>query len=205
MKYRGSTEVNLVGAIPILWMVWWGLFGTLSNSQDSKRNVKIALIVIAVIVVGVFLFFLLRYLRPSLYADFREDGIHVIAGKKGELAFIDWNDVKECRGIPRTLDAPKIFYGLLIFQRNAPFGDRPISTFRKHRMADSAEISKHTLDAKMEQLREGTITAEEFKNQPYLFFIGNGIFEKCQVMWTVRRHRCRTAENEETENDSATE
>ena len=203
MKYSGSKEVNLVAAIPILVWILGVLLGTLSKSQDSKRDVLIAMIVITCVVVGVFLFFLLRYIRPTLYADFREDGIHVIARKKGELAFIDWNDVKECRGIPRTLDAPKIFYGLLIFQRDAPFGDRSISMFRKHRMADSTEISEHMLDAKMEQLREGTITVEEFKNQPYLFFIGNDIFGRCQAMWAVRRHRCRVAENEETADDFA--
>ena len=194
MKHRGMTELQLARLFVILMMMVAGIVGIITLWQDSDTGLRVTVIVIICAVIAGVTVILYHLLHPAVYAESRADGIHVFSRKAGQLAFIDWKDVKDYRVVLRALDAPKIYYDLLILQRDAMFGDKPISMFRKYRYADEQRISEHRLDELMGKLYAGTMTAEEFRNQPFIFMISEQtpVFKK---MWRKRRKEFRLKED----------
>ena len=198
MKYHGMKDLFRIVAIPLFaWAVWASVVCCL-RWQKFDGGTRIFMLVSLCIPIAGLCYVFSRLRHPSCYAELRADGLHVFSKESGELAFIDWNDVTDYRLVRNDIDAPHITYDLLIFRRAAPFGAQSISMLRKYRMADVERIARFRLDEQMEKLHEGTMTAEEFKNLPYLFLVTDYEFEKNPVsktekLWRARRMACRAA------------
>ena len=204
MKYQGIRTVYIIFAILLPILAVYGAAVSILRWEDSDVGVRVFLVVELCAILAALFYVLFSLRRPSCYAELRADGIHVCSKEAGELAFLDWNDVKDHRLVTPDLDAPHISYDLLILQRAAPFGDQTISMLRKYRMADIGKIAPYRLDEQMQKLREGSMTAEEFKNLPYLFFVADFEFinfkkgfsypvSKAEKLWRARRMECRAA------------
>ena len=206
MKYNGMKEGYCVLAVVLLSIFTVAfLIRSCISWKNSDNAVRVCLLILFCILIAGFWFVISLLRHPSCYAELRADGIHVFSKEAGELAFLDWNDAKDHRLITPDPGAPKFSYDLLILQRAAPFGDQTISMLRKYRMADVEKIAPYRLDEQMQKLREGTMTAEEFKNLPYLFFVADFEYSvwkkgapypysKAEKLWRARRMECRAAE-----------
>ena len=192
------TEAGLCGLIVVSMMVVSGIAGICIYWHDSSTRLRVTMLIILIAVVACEMVILFRLLRPAVYAESRKDGIHVILREAGELVYLDWADVKDYRVVYRGLSAPKINYDLLILQRDAMFADKPIHKLRVYQLADEPAISDHRLDELMEKLHMGTMTVDEFKNQPYIFMISENTWNNMK-MW--RRRREFSQEKDHTEDN----
>ena len=216
MKYHGMKAVYGFFAFLFLIMIGFSLFALCSRWPDCDAGIRSFLVLTLCAAIAGFVLFLNRLFYPAVYTEFRADGLHVLSREAGELGFIDWNDVKDCRSV--SFDPMKvtvcIYYTLLILQWDAKFGNNPISVCRKYRQEDVETITEYRLDEQMKKLAEGTMSAEEFRNLPYLFLVTEGSFryflrsydrptEIIEKLWRARRRECGAAENRETGDDSA--
>lgn len=199
MRYRGMKEIYSIVAVMIFLLAVFVSVVACTHWQEYDDGIRIFMAVMLCIpIVGLY-FVISRLRHPSCYAEIRADGVHVFSRQAGELAFIDWKDVADYRYIKYDIDAPHIPYDLLIFQRSAPFGDQSISMLRKYRTKDIEKIVQYRLDELMEKLYAGTMSAEEFKNLPYLFLASEGKSDKeptskLEKLVRARRVACRKTE-----------
>ena len=214
MKYHGMKTVYCVFAFILLSIIGFNLFALCYRWPDYDTCIRVFLILMLCAEIAGFVFVLTRFYQPPVYTEFRADGLHVLSRNAGELGFIDWNDVKDCRRVScdRKKVAVFIYYTLLIFQWDAKFGKNPISMCRKYQQEDVEAIKEHRLDEQMKKLAEGTMSAEEFRSMPYLFLVchvGNEVdtYEKqtreIERLCSARRRECGAAEDRETEDGSA--
>ena len=206
MKYRGMKEVYICLGVIFSFLTVYGAVVTFTRWNDGDAGVNaLMLVMLCISVIGA-VYFLSCLRQPPVRTEFRADGIHVLSKEARELAFIDWKDVKECREVacdPMHVTV-KVSYTLLIFQRGAIFGRNPISMCREYRQADVETIEKHWLDELARKLAEGSMSAEEFQNQPYIFLVSDYRLDKkggCKLtnetikLWRERRKTCRAAQS----------
>ena len=206
MKYRGMKEVYICLGVMFSFLTVYGAVAAFTRWNDCDAGVNaLMLVMLCISVIGA-VYFLSCLRQPPVRTEFRADGIHVLSKEARELAFIDWKVVKECREI--TCDPMhvtfKVFYTLLILQWDAKFGQNPISMCREYRQADVETIEKHRLDELARKLAEGSMSAEEFQNQPYIFLVSDYRLDKkggCKLtnetikLWRERRKACRAAQS----------
>ncbi len=201
MKYRGMKEIYICLLIPLSALAVYQTVVIFTEWQDCDYGVRAFMLISLCIVVSLLVYFLTCLHRPAAYPEFRSDGLHVVSRQAGELAFIDWMDVKDCREV--TYDPMHVtvcvYYTLLILQWDAKFGRNPISMCREYRQADVETIERHRLDDLVNQLAQGTMTAEEFENQPYIFLVSDYKYDrkgywkpsdKIKKLWKTRRKEC---------------
>lgn len=196
MRYRGMKDVYSIVAVMFFLLEVSAVIFVCAKWQDFDNGIRIFMVVLLCMPLAVLYFVFSRLRHQSCHADIREDGIHVFSKAARELAFIDWMDVTDHKNVIPDIDAPSVSYDLLIFQRAAPFGDKLITMLRTYRVADIEKIAKYRLDEQMQKLNEGTMTAEEFKNLPYLFLVADYEFggkwfgnptSKIERLWSARR------------------
>lgn len=201
MRYRGMKEVYSIVAVMTFLVEVFFVIVVCTHWQDYDDGIRIFMAVMLCIPIAGLYFVISRLRHPSCYAEIRADGVHIFARDAGELAFIDWKDVTDCRYVYNDIDAPHVSYDLLIFQRVAPFGDQSISMLRKYRAKDIEKIVQYRLDELMRKLHEGKMTVEDFKNLPFLFLVSEGKshkepMSKTEKLWQARRLACHKAEGE---------
>ena len=203
MKYRGMKEVYICLGVMFSFLTVDGAVAAFTRWNDCDAGVNaLMLVMLCISVIGA-VYFLSCLRQPPVRTEFRADGIHVLSKEGGELASIDWNDVKDFRYVTPDVSATKIVYALLILQRAASFGGKSISMFRKHRLSDAGRIAENSLDELAAKLAAGTMSAEEFKSVPFIFAVSESSYYKSgffqpdrtvEKLWRARRMECRAAE-----------
>ena len=189
MKYQGIRTVYIIFAILLSVMAVYGAAVSILRWEDYDVGVRVFLVVELCAIFAALFYVLFSLRRPVSSAEFRADGIHMLSKEAGELGFLDWKDVKDCRLI--SCEAYHVGYVLLILQWAAPFGGKPVSMCRNYRLSDMGTIQQHRLDELTQKLAEGTMKAEELKDLPYLFFVADDSMEKYLALWRARRMACR--------------
>ena len=127
-------------------------------------------------------------LRSGAWAMIEDDGIHIFSKKKGELIFLLWADARACRpvGVYKTTGA------MLIFRYDMTVRGKPLATYEGQPPL-GAIADRYLLDKLMFRLARGKMTAEEFRDLPFLIVLPDEVkkydFEKYRSMWRAAKNR----------------
>ena len=132
---------------------------------------------------------LLCYLafRSGAYAMIEEDGIRIFSKKKGELIFVPWADARACRAV----NAYKTTGAMLIFRYDMTVRGKPLATYEGQPPL-GAIADRYLLDKLMFRLARGKMTAEEFRDLPFLIVLPDEVkkydYKKYHSMWRAAKN-----------------
>ena len=196
MKYTGMKRAyGILSFVIMAGIIYFALRFSFREPYVTN-DIRTAVIVNLSLLVCLGLFVLYLFVRPTSFAMIQDDGIHAFSRKNEELAFIPWESVKMCK---RVSSVGRFSYLMLIFQFDATYAKHPVALCKEGNRPTYEEVWQHRLDECMNKLSRGTLTEEEFKQNPYLLLAPskNHLFEYCLEMW-----KAKISTEKKTEDDS---
>lgn len=126
-------------------------------------------------------------LRSGAWAMIEDDGIRIFSKKKGELIFVPWADARACRAV----NAYKTTGAMLIFRYDTTVRGKPLATYEGQPPL-GAIADRYLLDKLMFRLARGKMTAEEFRDLPFLIVLPDEVkkydYKRYHSMWRAAKN-----------------
>ena len=126
-------------------------------------------------------------LRSGAWAMIGDDGIRIFSKKKGELIFVPWANARACRPV----NAYKTTGAMLIFRYDMTVRGKPLATYEGQPPL-GAIADRYLLDKLMFRLARGKMTAEEFRDLPFLIVLPDEVkkydYKRYHSMWRAAKN-----------------
>ena len=187
MKYQPKKYPYLFVAVLLVLL---DVFLTILQFQESNFDARDDWVVLAVDCVpllGIAGVLCCLALRSGAWAMIEDDGIRIFSKKKGELIFLPWTDARACRAV----NAYKTTGAMLIFHYDMTVRGKPLATYEGQPPL-GAIADRYLLDKLMFRLARGKMTAEEFRDLPFLIVLPDEVkkydYKRYHSMWRAAKN-----------------
>ena len=187
MRYQPQKHPYLfISVLLVLYAAFLSVLLFQEPFYDARDN-WVVLAVCCVLLPGIAGVLCYQALRSGAWAMIEDDGIHIFSRKQGKLVFVPWADARACRpvGVYKTTGA------MLIFHYDMTVCGKPLATYEGQPPLGERIVNKHLLDKLVFRLARGKMTAEEFRDLPFLIVLPDEAkkydFEKYHSMWRAAK------------------